>query len=375
MNANVGLALIAGLFSLIVAVASAYFTYENNKRTNGLNAELAKLQADLNKDLADHTGTVNKQLEEFKNNLGDNAAEKQARRDYQYEARKRLYEEVEPLLFQIVERADSALGRIRGLARTAGSGDLGPGGWLSTTGRQVDDYYRLSTIYRLMTPLVVVRLIQNRITLVDLTVDHSVRLYYVLGKRLYVLFTEDFTLAQQEPKIEYNPYRVDAESMSVENPKQYKQQGIVSGRLDNMIEALTTRDADDGKTVRCMTFGEFESTFADEKSAVYANFVELDHLARDFHPATSPVLWRILIAQAFIYQTLIDTYRTRLGRKADLETSASTKDEFRLADLDSTRFDWRHNPNEATDDEVLRDPFAVAKAYICDRLQADGVSF
>lgn len=49
-------------------------------------------------------------LESLKARLVEEQAEKNARRDYEYEARKRLYQQYEPLLFQLVELSESAKG-------------------------------------------------------------------------------------------------------------------------------------------------------------------------------------------------------------------------------------------------------------------------
>jgi hypothetical protein len=56
-------------------------------------------------------------LEKIKNDLEIKKDEQAARRDYEYEARKRLYQECEPILFQFVELSESALKRIYALAR------------------------------------------------------------------------------------------------------------------------------------------------------------------------------------------------------------------------------------------------------------------
>src|SRR5215469_15350797 len=72
-------------------------------------------------------------LEKIKNDLEIKKDEQAARRDYEYEARKRLYEECEPILFQFAELCESALKRIYALARNARDGNLGPDRfWLLT---------------------------------------------------------------------------------------------------------------------------------------------------------------------------------------------------------------------------------------------------
>ena len=65
-------------------------------------------------------------LELLKAALSDQSALRNARVEYEYEARKRLYTECGPLLFQLAELAERALGRIAGLAHSAAEGNLDP---------------------------------------------------------------------------------------------------------------------------------------------------------------------------------------------------------------------------------------------------------
>jgi len=84
-------------------------------------------------------------------------------RDYEYEAKKRLYHEIEPYLFLFSELSGSALSRIFRLASVAKEGKLYPNtGWLSGP-----RYFINSTVYRMIAPLAAFKLIQRRLTIVD----------------------------------------------------------------------------------------------------------------------------------------------------------------------------------------------------------------
>src|SRR5258706_56753 len=74
----------------------------------------------------------------------------------EYDARKRLYEEVEPLLFQLFENANHALNRIRNLARASRDGQLES--WLAQQG---DSYYLRSTLHSFLVPLASIHLIRD----------------------------------------------------------------------------------------------------------------------------------------------------------------------------------------------------------------------
>src|ERR1700741_4790112 len=66
-------------------------------------------------------------LERHRSALQDAASARTARRDYEYDARKRLYKEVEPLLFQLFEASEHSYFRVKSLARTCRNGNLGKG--------------------------------------------------------------------------------------------------------------------------------------------------------------------------------------------------------------------------------------------------------
>jgi len=100
-----------------------------------------------------------REIEKLKGEIVDSNAERDARRDYQYEARKRLYEQCGPLLFQLSEAAESAYHRVMSLASRAREGNLEPGG----TSFLKDSYFRLSTLYRLFVPAAVLKLRPTRV--------------------------------------------------------------------------------------------------------------------------------------------------------------------------------------------------------------------
>src|SRR5215471_12123488 len=164
-----------------------------------------------------------------------------ARLAYEYDARKRLYEETEPLIFQLIGACDSAYIRVLDLARSARDGHLtGPSNWLDA-GKE--DYFLLSTVHRLAVPLAIIRLWHRRLTLVDLTLDRLIGYRYVLGRQLLLSFSEDFYLAAAGSPITYDPDRDGS-------------QGLYIGVVERAVDAFLV-GADD--KLRVMAFGEFES--------------------------------------------------------------------------------------------------------------------
>jgi hypothetical protein len=117
-----------------------------------------------------------KAIEELRNRYAENKAERDAIRDYQYEAQKRIYHECGPIVFQLAELSEAAFYRITNLAQTARHGNLEPGphSFLRS------EYYRVSTIYRLLAPSAALKLMQRRLTLVDLSLDYAMHRQYTL---------------------------------------------------------------------------------------------------------------------------------------------------------------------------------------------------
>ncbi|KAF0250351.1 MAG: hypothetical protein FD167_262, partial [bacterium] len=227
-------------------------------------------------------------------------AEKNARRDYEYEARKRLYEKCEPLLFILNESAESAFDRITSLARTAREGNLTEDGWLSREG-----YYMRSTIYILLSPLVILKLMQKELTLIDLVLDPRIDVQYTIGKLIYNSLTSDFEFAQLEPSLKYKPiYEKDDEGKKrISNPQIYCKQGIPKGWLDNALQSMIVSESNKGD--RCMSFGEFEQAYENEKSQLRKHFWVIKELFFLFHPESRPIFWRILATQAYSYKLLV----------------------------------------------------------------------
>ncbi len=93
---------------ILVALVSGFVSYIVGKKNQRQVAELAE------------------KTESVKSKLQEALAEKKAGLDYEYDARKRLYQATEPLLFQLAELSEDALHRIYSLARVAKRGDLGP---------------------------------------------------------------------------------------------------------------------------------------------------------------------------------------------------------------------------------------------------------
>ncbi len=336
------IAIIALVSSVITAVVSAIFNRKNEIR-----------------------------LKYLENELAIKRAEQDARRDYEYEARKRLYQECEPVLFQFAELSESALRRIYALARNAREGNLGPYRyWLST-----DNYFIRSTIYRLLAPMAAFKLLQRRLTTIDLELDHSINIQYSLAKNLYYTFSSAVDLARSEPSIPYDPDQIGPELTNIteseriesrtKHPEKYWLQGLKVGTLDILTEHLILSN---GNAIpRIKSFGEFEQEFFGKgnhtntsESNEFEVFITLFSF---FHPKTRPVLWRVLIAQAYLYNAII---YVRSGTTQASSLNIKNFDTFKvLLKIDKTKSEcnWKQ-PNEIISDGEFCMPFTAAKNYL-----------
>ena len=309
-------------------------------------------------------------LKHLENKLAIERAEQDARRDYEYEARKRLYLECEPILFRFAELSESALRRIYALARNAKDGNLGPERfWLST-----DHYFIRSTIYRLIAPMAAFKLLQHRLTNIDLKLDQSINMQYILAKILYYTLSSSPELAQCEPTIPYDPDYIRIESKDLtedekrrirtQYPEKYWLQGLKVGTLDILAESLilVNKDAES----RIKSFGEFEQEFferADTKTTDSKRFEVFTTLFSYFHPKTRPVLWRVLITQAYLYNAI------RNIRKSEDPDLANFDEVKKLFEIEETKLkcDWKQ-PDEEIPAENFEIPFKASENYVRNQL-------
>lgn len=343
MEPRVLAAIITAGASLCVSITAAFLGYRTQRR----------LQEDRNEN--------EKAIEGLKASLADLAAEKNARREYQYEARRNLYKVCEPIFFQLVERSEDLLHRVYSLARHAKIGELESGaGSLSH-----DGYYLRSTIHRLIAPVAQIHLLQDQLTFVDLTLDKHTYTQYELAKYLIWSWTDHYEFARADPYISYEPHDANSLQLRLSEPRKYWMQGIPAGVLETAAQALIDRNS---SPPRVMRFGKFDYWYSNQQSSLHRAFCEIYEIFHDFSPETRPVLWRVLITQAHICQALI---RARGGvPSGDSETKVlSIAPWCVFTQQERKGFDWRRQSDDSTNAEALQDPFQVSEVYLRSRLR------
>jgi hypothetical protein len=307
-------ALVAGIAAL-AAIAVAIVNYVAKRKTDRENARL----------MTEHDAT-------------------QAQREYEYEARQRLYEQFQPVLFQLVESSESAYWRIAGLAMSAREGRL-TGGKRRLRARSRT--YLPSTIYRLFAPLAVLRLCQQRLTMVDLTLDHEIQRQYLAAKAVYRTWSDGSDLAGAGVRrLAYTKSEKSRQNLGLQH-------------VEEIIECLVTLDGP-SNTPRCMTYGEFTEAYYDKTSDLHPRVQCVVKMFVDFHPRTSPVLWRILITQAHLFRYLMDA-------PAYVDERMATDPLSALPEEDRKFFDWR--TDQETSEDALDGPFSAARDYLAERIE------
>jgi hypothetical protein len=282
-----------------IEARKAEYQQDIENRKAGYQADLERRKSELQTELEGRKSELQKDLEEFKAGLADELAAQNARRSYEYDAKKRLYAQVEPLLFQLFEAAEGAFHAVASLARTQRMGKLPA--WLAADAHK---YYIRSIIHRLFLPLAIFRLIRQSTTLVDLNLDPSIRLRYALLKEGYLTWTDDFGIADCAPKLDYRPNEDDWARLRKANQPVYWRQGLVIGSVDRLVDAMTSANS---APPRPMNFGEWELAVTKTRALKLAYEI-VEDIFIDFEFRARPVLGRLLISYACMMHTLMSIY-------------------------------------------------------------------
>ena len=242
-------------------------------------------------------------VERLKAQLLDEKGESDAKRSYTYEAMKRLYAQYEPIRFHLIESVETALKTINDLAaiakvKTSDSEGAYPQG----------KYLRAACVYHLLAPAANFKIMQSRLTLIDLAASRASFLQYLLAKEACHILTCDRETANHF-SLPYTPYVQGWRELRQENPGRYRRQGFAFGRFDNAVSAIIKQSEDGIQKIKC--FGEFENEANIIERTDYSSPLgaALD-LFDEFSPSARPVLWRSLLIQVSLYKLLVYAARS-----------------------------------------------------------------
>jgi hypothetical protein len=151
-------------------------------------------------------------------------------------------------------------------------------------------------------------------------------------------------------------------------PEKFWLQGLKVGTIDILAETLILSEKDSSNNnIRIKSFGEFEQQFFKKGESAVSHddsnnntFEVFLTIFSYFHPKTRPVLWRVLITQAYLYNAIKNI------RNSEEKFNISTIDEFvKLFEIEKvkSKCDWIQS-HEVVSDEEFNVPFMAAENYL-----------
>lgn len=244
-----------------------------------LDERLATSQASMDRQLAaaraEMDAAFRKEVEEY---LGDRAADRQ----YRLDAKKRLYQAVGPLRFQLAIACADFAGRV---------GRIGRGTQRYDT--SIEGYFGSSTAYRLLRIFALTELIERQVAYADFSVDPSIA-GLLRFKNAASLCLSSSTVSRGHPA-----ERWDAQ---VEH--------VFYDRLSLIAAALIVRE-DGTPAERTVRFQEFLQLIAEPDQL--AALAPIPTLLEDFTVGSKPILWLRLVSLGNLCSAFVDREGPQLG--------------------------------------------------------------
>lgn len=253
----------------------------------------------------------------------------------------------------MLDCTDNAVAEIDRLAGQAGAG---------RPGFSSAEYQLKAAVYYMLAPLVVARMIERRLTLVDLSLDKRIYVEFALAQIICRSLSDEFTAAYLHPPLPYSPYVEGWREKRQECPQRYRRQGLPLGRLNTALDYLHIKRPGDIDTLT--SFGEFEPDF-DKLDAidVRSGPAAARDLFLEFDPVTRPVLWRVLVIQALLYWCY---QKAVFGEELpDLNDLGSA---FTASDIHATLQSALLSRDDHSEAENLTITTSAATAYVTKRL-------
>jgi hypothetical protein len=270
-------ALTAVTASLGLTVAGFYWVGQTLMQ-HQLARFLEKRKVDLAKELETHKLALNEQLEHTKGELQrmlarDKSAidglvrqevdsklgELAAQRQYEYDARRRLYVAIGPLRFQLLLACRDLAGRVVSYAER------------EAYEMSLDRYFGRSTAYRILRPIAITELVEEQVALTDFSIDEGAVDCLRFRRTATRIFSGD-EIPGSHPKADWSA----------------QEEHVFADSLQLAARALI---APDGK--RVVRFDEFCNRLDTEGLATIAPF---DQLLSQFSIERKPILWLRLVA-------------------------------------------------------------------------------
>lgn len=281
--------LLAGLsVTGVVSVAAARWLAQR-LIDHRLKKGLSDYEAELNRRLAEHKADLDQSVNaadaanqaRLKKEIEVYLAERSAELTYREEARRRLYNAVGPLRFQLLIAAAECASRIDRI------------GGEEQYDSSLRSYFGQSTIYRLLRVLATAELIERQVAFADFAVDPSMRML-LRFKRLM-------------------NYALSSDGVSRGHPDENwhdQEQHVFSDVIAIVCASMIVRDSE-SVPPRVMRFDEFSNAILQGDGKV--RFQPLTLLLNNFEPESKPILWLRLLAIGHLCVSLLELQDVMLG--------------------------------------------------------------
>jgi hypothetical protein len=198
-------AMYVAIISLISTVIVGVLNYISNQKLRNNQKELEKIN-----------NTHEKELERLKNELASERSEENAEREYNYDARKRIYNECLPHLFRFIRKAQAWPAKFDAIVKHAKDGDIvridrdGKSQPVRLGDLKANNYFKVHTLYLLFAPIAAVKIFEEKLTTLDLNLDKNVAIQYKLDKALFYSFSTDNHFAGTcNMKLHYREHKIN----------------------------------------------------------------------------------------------------------------------------------------------------------------------
>lgn len=247
----------------------------DHRLAKDLETQKARFEEQLAEATARWEGSVKKEVETY---LADRAADRQ----YELDARKRLYLAIGPLRFQLLIACRDLSGRIVAHFK-------------NPYATNVESYYGRSLLFRILRPLVLCELIERQIAYADFSVDITAVELLRFKKGAYAALSGG-SLVDGHPSINWDD----------------EEQHVFFDHISHAAAALIVHNG--AASDRVMRFDEF-SDLLDRPGDSEALKPFPDLLAR-FTPQGKPILWLRLVGLAYLCNHFINQTGQAIGFEA-----------------------------------------------------------
>ncbi len=139
--------------------------------------------------------------------------------------------------------------------------------------------------------------------------------------------------------------------------------------IENITKSFVINEPNVGS--RVMSFGEFDNIYQTRKLVGYEFFQKAVQRFLNFNPRCKPVLWRILLAQAHLYQGLLNSNKARYSQyferlDSDVEKHLTPDMFMIMSSIPASDLNWHRE--DVNYFEIDVDPIKAVNSYLGDKL-------